>query len=377
LYATCEPGKPLTIEPESEPYEVSLFSSKAGLTGASLKLAKQIASGSKRYDLVHIHSLWNQVATCAAAAARRARLPYVLSPRGMLDQVCLERRRTLKRLYAMLFERRTIEGAALLHFLNDAEAESPRVKWFRFPGHFVASNGIGLTTSAVERGEFRRRFPGLKDRRLMIFLGRLHPIKGLDLQLQALSLLVRNDPRVLWLLIGPDDGEWQRLRKAIQGMGLEEHAQWLGPMMGQERLSALADADVVVQTSLYECHSMAVGEAMALGAPLVITDTVNRPEVERVGAGRVVSRDAAELARAIEEIFQSPERARLMREAGRRFAAQYLDWANIAHNMNAVYNELLYGSSMTGEADAVPVMDMNSCADERGTELLPERDVVA
>lgn len=341
LYSTHEPGKPITIDPERVPYEVSLFSSKAGLIGAAWNLSAQIASSSGRFDLVHIHSLWNVVATWSAAGSRRARLPYVVSPTGMLDHVCLKRRSTLKRVYAALFERHTVEGASLLHFQNDAEAESKRVKWFRFPKHFVVANGMSLEQSPVERGSFRRSFPELKDRQLMLYLGRLHAIKGLDLQLQALSKLVKNNPQIIWVLIGPDDGEWPRLQRAIRDMGLEENVRWLGPIMGPERLAALAEADVVVQTSFYECYSTTVSEALAVGAPLVITDTVHRPEVERAGAGRVISRDADELASAVEEICRSPERAESMRVAGRRFADQHMTWERAALNLNTVYKELL------------------------------------
>jgi glycosyltransferase involved in cell wall biosynthesis len=349
LYSTYEPGEPLTIDLERVPYEVSLFNSKTGLIVAAWNLSAQIASNSGQFDLVHIHSLWNPVATLAALGARRARLPYVLAPRGMLDDTCLGRRHNLKRLYAALFERRTVEGASLLHFLSESEAESTRIKWFRFPRHFVAPNGIHLTRSAIERGSFSRSFPKLKDRQLMLYLGRLHPIKGLDLQLKALSKLVRSNPRIMWVLIGPDDGEWPRLQRAIREMGLEENALWVGPMMGQERLAALAEADVVVQTSFYECFSMTVSEALAVGAPLVITDTVHRPEVEREGAGRVVSRDADELASAVEEILRSPERAESMRAAGRSFAARSMTWERVALNLNAVYKELLDGAAMPNE----------------------------
>jgi glycosyltransferase involved in cell wall biosynthesis len=153
----------------------------------------------------------------------------------------------------------------------------------------------------------------------------------------------------MWVLIGPDDGEWQRLLRAIQGMGLEENVRWLGPIMGPERLAALAEADVVVHTSFYECYSTIVSEALAVGAPMVITDTVHRPEVERAGAGRVVSRDADELASAIEEILQSPERAESMREAGRRFAAQNMTWERAALNLNTAYKELLSGAAVRNE----------------------------
>jgi glycosyltransferase involved in cell wall biosynthesis len=154
-------------------------------------------------------------------------------------------------------------------------------------------------------------------------------------------------------------------------MGLEGHAQWLGPLMGEERFAALADSDVVVQTSFYECHSMTVGEAMAVGTPLVITDTVNRPEVEHAGAGRIVSRDTGELAAAIEEILRSSEHAELMRSAGRQFAAQHMSWERIADDVNAAYHKIICGSPIKGTLKPGAPINPAPCIRDGETNLLP------
>lgn len=379
LFSTCEPGESMTIDPEQVPYDVVLFSSRVGLVNAASKLSKRIASDSEQFDLVHIHSLWNPVATLAALGARRARLPYIISPRGMLDRVCLNRRRGLKRFYAALLERRTVESAALLHFLSAAEASSSQVNWLQLPGHFIAPNGININSAEIESGFLRRRFPDFKGRQLMLFLGRLHPIKGLDLQLQALSRLVKNNPLLLWVLIGPDSGEWQRLSKDIRTMGLGKHVRWLGAITGHERLLALADADVVVQTSIYECYSVTVSEALAVGAPLVITETVHRPEVQDIGAGLVVSNNPDELARAVEEILHVPERAKLMRAAGRCFAARDMTWERIALIVSAAYKNIVGDPARSRATGTVLDHGLNNTShqDEDGARLLPKKDLVA
>src|SRR6266849_1397933 len=272
----------------------------------------------------------------AAAAAREAKIPYVITPRGMLSETCLRQHHYgLKRAYAGTFDRRTVEGACRLHFLNEDELRASQNGWFRNPEHFLARNGVDSNMESVRPGSFRARFPELKGRRIMLFLGRLHAMKGLDLQLRALQELTPKFPDLIWLLVGPDEGEWRRLDSLIKNKALESHVKWLGPVTGDERFSALADADVVVQTSLYECQSMAVNEALAVGVPLVVTDSINYGEVQSAGAGYVVKSGPTELAQEIELILASPDEGAAMRKAGRRFAAAQLKWSAIATKVHS------------------------------------------
>ncbi|MDX6528847.1 MAG: hypothetical protein QOH41_1137 [Blastocatellia bacterium] len=344
LFTTHAPVNELTIEPSQEPYEVVLFPAKDGSPAGGRAISRAIKERANDFDLIHIHSLWNLVVTFAAAAARRAGVPYFIAPRGMLSEACVRQHRyALKRAYAWTVDRRTVEGAARLHFLNADEERSSLNGWFRYPEYFLARNGIGLSLDSIRPGSFRGRFPELEGRRIMLFLGRLHAIKGLDLQLQALQRLIAKHPDLIWLLVGPDDGEWQRLNSLIETMRLQAHVKWIGPVIGEDRFSVLRDADVLVQTSLYECQSMTVNEGLAVGVPLVVTDSINYGEVESAGAGYVVPRDAAQLADAIDRILQAPDTSKKMREAGRQFAMTELSWTTIAAIVEAAYGDAIAG----------------------------------
>jgi len=221
LFSTHSPGNGLTVKPSQEPYEVVLFPAKNGSLAGARQISKAIKARGHAFDLIHIHSLWNFTVTWAAAAAREAKIPYVIAPRGMLSETCLRQHHYgLKRAYAGTFERRTVEGACRLHFLNEDELRASQNGWFRNPEHFLARNGVDFNIESVRPGSFRARFPELEGRRIMLFLGRLHAIKGLDLQLQALQKLTPKFPDLIWLLIGPDDGEWQQLDSLVKNMGL-------------------------------------------------------------------------------------------------------------------------------------------------------------
>jgi glycosyltransferase involved in cell wall biosynthesis len=294
-----------------------------------------------QFDLVHLHSLWNPVISVAAFACREAGVPYLLSPRGMLQAGALGRKKVLKRIYYRLLERRTLAGARALHFFTEAEARDSKHLLNNNISSFVVPSGVETDlATAVQRGRFRKAYPFLQGKRIMLFLGRLHWSKGLELQAQALGHLVKRFPDLVWVLVGPDGGDWARLLGQVCHTSGERHIFWTGSLPRQQCLEALADADVFLLTSRHEAHSMAMNEALAIGVPLVITDTVGFDEVKQWGAGYVVPWDPLRLATAVSGVLEHPEQAHKMREAGRRLAADRLAWPKVAEAMARVYDEV-------------------------------------
>ncbi len=341
LYAAWSRGDSLTIDRTREPFRCEMFASSAGRLGASLELYNGIRSNSTEFDLIHIHSLWNPIATMAARAARASRVPYVIAPRGMLGRVCMQKGALRKRAYGLLFERRTIEGAAMLHYLNRNEFAEADRSWFKADECFIAPNGAAADIGPIASGGFRKRFPELMDRTILLFLGRLDRIKGLELQIEALELLAATHPRIVWVAVGPDAGDWPRIDSLIKSKRLEAHAKWLGPLDGYSRYEALADADVVLQTSHHECHSISINEALAVGAPLVISHEAHFDCVESSGAGFVVERNGRTIAEAVERILNSNTLAEQMREAGRKLARERLSWERIADSVIKEYRDII------------------------------------
>ena len=339
LYAFRRKGTTVTVSAQDAAFPIRWLTPLPGSRQLpTVSYYRQLLRNIPSFDLVHLHSLWNPTISVAAAACRRVGVPYMISPRGMLQEGALRRRRTLKTVYYRLWEHRTLESARAFHFLTEAEAADSRSLLNGHTPYFVVPSGTDLgLAKGIQPGAFRARYPFLQGKRILLFLGRLHWSKGLELQAQALARLIKDFPHLVWVLVGPDGGEYHRLFRRICTMGLRDYVFWTGLLPRAACLEALVAADVLLLTSRHEAHSMAMNEALAVGVPLVITDTVQFDEVGASGAGYVVRWDADHLAVAIAEILNHPKQAHQMRVAGRRLAAERLAWPKVAEAMVQEY----------------------------------------
>jgi glycosyltransferase involved in cell wall biosynthesis len=349
LWAFRRPGAAVTTEAVDAPYPVRYFEPVPGTHELpTLGYRHDLLAALPSYDLVHLHSLWNGVATLTARTCRRRRTPYILTPHGMLQSTSVRRKRVLKAIYYRLLERFTVSGATALHFLGEAEAtESAR---YVRPGtrRFVITNGVGVVnTEEVTRGAFRSKHPALEGRRIVLSVGRVHWSKGLWLQAEALPALLRRVPEAIWVVIGPDGGERSRLEAWLAVRGLQDHVYWTGERPHFEVLEALTDAEVFVLTSLHEANSMALNEALAVGTPVVVCASAASADLERAGAAAMVARDAGTLADAVADALERPERALSLRVNARAYALDVLAWPLIAREMCRAYAAVLATAETT------------------------------
>lgn len=304
---------------------------------------RALAAALPTYDLVHLHSMWNLAVTLSARACARAATPFVLTPRGMLQSGSTGRRRLLKRLYALAFENRTLRTAATLHFLTETEAQESRPLTGDKPS-FVIPNGINLEElPTVQRGAFRRAHPELAENPFILFIGRLHPGKGLDTQAAAFQQLAADFPDLLWVLAGQDDGEAGRLQARARSAGLSRRLVLTGLLPQAQCFEALADASAFVMTSRpgFEGQPLAAIEALAAGTPVVLTKSVGFLEPGRVGAAEVVENTPTAVAAAVAAILKDPRRASGLAQAGRAFARDHLAWPHIADELIREYDKIL------------------------------------
>jgi glycosyltransferase involved in cell wall biosynthesis len=296
-------------------------------------------------DLVHTHGLWMYPSVAASRWAARWKRPLVVSAHGMLDPWAVRNAAWKKRLAGWLFEHRHLERAACLHALNGAEYQAIR--------GFGLSNPVAVIPNGVDlpdAGEPSARpdwAADLDGRRVLLFLGRLHPKKGLANLLQAWASVQRQTPERAagWMLAiaGWDQGGHEaRLRQLVEALDLGATVRFVGPQFGPQKAASLAVADAFVLPSLSEGLPMAVLEAWAHRLPVLMTRACNLPEGFAAGAALELADDR--MAEALAAFLALPEaERRAMGGRGRRLAASRFAWDAIAAQMAGVYRWLVEG----------------------------------
>jgi glycosyltransferase involved in cell wall biosynthesis len=304
----------------------------------SRPLARALRRTVPACDIVHIHGLWNRVVWAAAREARRAAVPYVVSPRGMLERAALAHHPWLKRVGWTLVERRTVRRAALLHATSEQELQTLR--------QIAPSSRVALVPNGIEAGSREvgsddvRRDLGLVSGPIVLFLGRIHPIKRLDLLIEAFALARARRPDARLVIAGPDEAG---LRPILDSRERDTVGTtiWLGEVDRRRTRELLAAASVLVMCSDSESFGMSVIEAMDAGVPVVVTRTCPWSEVEQHGAGFWVEQRADAIADALLRIFERPDLAHEMGARGRALVATSYSWNVVAQSLVAHYAELI------------------------------------
>jgi len=306
----------------------------------SIPLARALKAQVMSYDVAHIHSLYLFPQTVAAHYCRRYGVPYIVRPHGTLAPYHFRRHRLRKAIYEHLFEWRNLDGAAAIHFTSAQEMELAGPLGLKAPG-IVVPLGIAPEDyrSANLADNFRARWPQLRGKRIILFLGRLNFKKGLDLLVKAFAEVARVQTDAHLVLAGSDnEGYGFRVRRWLRDRGVLEKATFTGMLLGGDKVAALHGAEVFVLPSYYENFGVAVLEAMACRLPVVVSDRVAiAREVGAAGAGLVVRCDWRELAQALARLLSQPDQSRAMGARGADLVRQRFSWAVVGGAMADAY----------------------------------------
>jgi len=304
--------------------------------------ARAFRARADRPDVLHLHGVWEPLLLRAGAYARRAGVPYLVAPHGMLDPWTLAQRRLKKRIALALAFRRMLNGASAFHALNEDEARALREFRFRPPAP-VIPNGVFLEelSPLPPAGEFGASRPEIGARPYALFLGRIHFKKGLDLLADAFALLAPQLPQARLVVAGPDDGYLPKLRAQLGRLGLNGRVVVVGPLYGRDKLAALAGAACFVLPSRQEGFSIAITEALACGVPSVVSRECHFPEVATSGAGVEVALEASSIAEGLRPFLSSPRPPDRRGGPGPALVRERYTWPAIARRSLEVYSGVL------------------------------------
>ncbi|OGA54320.1 MAG: hypothetical protein A3G25_09930 [Betaproteobacteria bacterium RIFCSPLOWO2_12_FULL_63_13] len=326
-------------------------------------------------DVVHVHSLYRFHLPAAVHLCRKFGVPYIIKPHGSLDPFLFVRRRWRKSVHEMLFERPAICGAAAIQFTTDEERDlALRTSLFgkqksrvaeadrkygegseptQRSRNVVIAEGLSLDSgkAASDGGEkFLDRYPHLRGRELVLYLGRINFKKGLDILARAFGKVARIRPEAELVIAGPDqEGYAEQVRRWLIQEGVAERTTFTGMLWNQEKWSALCAADVFVLPSYTENFGLAVVEAMIAGCPVIISDKVNIwREISGVRAGIVVPCDVQQTADAITGLLANPERARELATNALQLVEQKFTWESVIVKMTELYDTLVVREAERG-----------------------------
>ena len=284
-------------------------------------------------DVVHVHALWEAVQHQAAVSARRAGKPYLVTSHGMLTPWSLRQKALKKRLYMALRLRGDLNGAAALHFTSAAERDLVVPLGLKPPA-LVEPLGVDLDEfrTLPPPGSFRAKFPPLHGKRIVMFLGRLHPRKGAEYLIPALARAKLADTTLV--LVGPDSGGFRAtLEELADRHGVREQVLFAGMLRGRDRIEALTDADLFALPSEHENFGIAVVEALACGVPVLISEGVAlKNEIVAAGVGSSTSLSPDAIAAELARWMNDETLRRTAAEKARPFVWAKFDWAPVARN---------------------------------------------
>lgn len=302
--------------------------------------AMNVALRSSQAQLLHVHGIWMYPSVVSSRWAR-IRRPYIVSPRGMLDGWALRNSRWKKRLAAILYEDHHLRGAACLHALNAQEADAFRAYGLKNPICVIA-NGVERVPSS--KGEMAPAWAGRipAEGRVLFFLGRIHPKKGIEPLLRAWSAVSNLAKSSAWSLAigGWDDGGHEgHLRSLTAELSLEDQVVFVGPQFGRAKAACLKSASAFVLPSYSEGMPMAVLEAWSYGLPVLMTRFCNIPEGFASGAAVQIEPNEESIAVGLRQLFTAPpENLRQIGQRGLALVERRFLWSSIASRMKTVYD---------------------------------------
>ena len=309
----------------------------------SPSLGNYLRNSIRDFDIVHIHGIYRFPTTAAAYLSRRYGVPYIIRPHGSLDPYLYDKSTSsvlwLKRLYERWFDLPNLNAASAIHYTAEDERSRASFLKLRSPS-FIVPNGVEWERfkALPERGSMRARW-GIGNSPLVLFLGRLHFGKGLDLLVPAFHSVRRAIPDVQLVIAGPEnDGYGQKVRGWVSEWGLNSAVHFVGPLQGADVVKAYVDADVLAQPSYTENFGMTIIEAMACALPVVISNRVNiHREISEAGAGLVARCDAGDVATALQALLSDTDRRHQMGSAGRRWVEERFSWPDIVRALTREY----------------------------------------
>lgn len=295
------------------------------------------------FDLIHMHNFRTFQNIVIHYYAKKNNIPYILQPHGSIETFF--QKGLLKKFFDDVLGNNILNEACRLIAVSPREANNFKQVGIKDERINIVPNGIDLSEfdNLPPRGNFRKK-AGIDDRqKIVLYLGKIDKIKGLDLLLSAFAGLFANNKSIRLVMAGPDYGYLSYLKKMVRAFGLDREVLFTGPLYARDKLEAYVDADVFVLPSFYEVFGIVALEAHACGTPVIVTDRCGIASYNKNIGTTVIPYDKGELTKALYDVLA---RGIPLDKLGKKYIEENLGWHRIAEQMEKVYQEVLGEKSM-------------------------------
>jgi len=361
VYTTDDDGHGARMDvPLGEPVDaggVKVHYFRSGLFGKwrpeafSRTLSRKLAESMHNFDLVHVSLTRHWHGLRVSLLSRLNRVPYILTPHGSLNEWFVTKvgKAYLKIPYVYLVDSRVTRAASAVHYLCHGERVLSRRFGFGRPS-FLVPNGIDVahfSRRPEARTKLRNELRAADETTVLLYVGRVHPMKNVHLVLEALRLLKDAGQQPIFIVLGPtsDVGYLQSLKERVAAYRLGDSVWFLPPVRQEEVINWYSAADVLMLPSLVEGLSMSVIEALAASVPVLISrNAANARDIVEDGAGRAINLTAESIASALLPMVSSGNLIPELSGNARRSALARYDIKKVADLMARGYRDVLTGS---------------------------------
>lgn len=294
----------------------------------------------KNFDIIHIHEHRTLLAVVVSYYAKKYNIPYIVQAHGSV--LPFFQKQELKKVFDIIFGNSMLHDASKVIALTKTEAEQYKKMGVDGDKIEIVPNGIDLSKyrNLPDKGIFRKKYGIQHNEKMVLYLGRIHRIKGVDLLVEAFSELVNKMEGVKLVIAGPDDGFLPTLKAKIEELNIGDRIVFIGPLYGRDKLEAYIDADVYVLPSVYETFPVTVLEACACGVPVIITDRCGIADFIDGKVGYVVKYDKYILQDTIFKVFYDEKLIRKFGVMGRDMVKENFNWIDLVGRLELIYETI-------------------------------------
>ena len=333
------------IEAEVEGIKIKYFKNISNSLAFNQKvfispaISKALKKNLKQFDMVHLHEFRTLQNAAAYKYLTKYKIPYILSAHGSVLR--LMGKEFLKMLFDKSIGFKILKSAKRVIAVSNIEVEQYIKMGVERDRISLIPNGINISefeNADKVKGNFRRAYK-LSDKKILLFIGRLNAIKGIDFLLNTFAILTKDIKDTILVIAGPDDGYKSEIESRINLLKINDKVLLIDGLYGEDKISAMKDADMFIYPSRHEIFGIAPLEALMCGTPVIVTENCGCADFLREANGGIVVKyqDISGLLDSIQNILDKKEEAKKLASNGMELVQRQFNWNEITKDMIKLY----------------------------------------